>query len=187
MDKIISVIGSYGEVVATDRIVFAISCSNSKPTAEEARESVEKRQKYITQSCINDGGKDIRENCLLTKSGEMFTFIKETRVTLSSAEKLDILRNKFVEKLDNSIKLHDTLYGFKEKTLAETSKRAFTNACKVATDKANHLCNNMDVKLGECIKIEELSADWIQNSHLANNFTEREYRCTVQAQYRIIH
>ena len=44
----------------------------------------------------------------------------ETRVTLSSAEKLDILRNKFVEKLDNSIKLHDTLYGFKEKTLAET-------------------------------------------------------------------
>ena len=37
MDKIISVIGSYGEVVATDRIVFAISCSSSKPTAEEAR------------------------------------------------------------------------------------------------------------------------------------------------------
>ena len=44
----------------------------------------------------------------------------ETRVTLSSTEKLDTLRNKFVEKLDNSIKLHDTLYGFKEKTLAET-------------------------------------------------------------------
>jgi hypothetical protein len=37
---------------------------------------VEKRQKYITQSCLNDGGKDVRENCLLTKSGDMFTFIK---------------------------------------------------------------------------------------------------------------
>ncbi|XP_063676479.1 uncharacterized protein LOC134812832 [Bolinopsis microptera] len=186
MDKTITVIGSYGEVVSTDRIVFAISCSSSKPTADEARDSVDKRQKYISQSCINDGGKDVRENCLMAKSGDMFTFIKETRVTLSSTEKLDTLRNKFVEKLDNSIKLHDTLYGFKEKTLAETSKRTFTNACRVATDKANHLCNNMDVKLGECIKIEELSSDWIQNSDLANNFTEREYRCKVQAQYGII-
>ena len=36
----------------------------------------------------------------------------------------------------------------------------------MATDKANHLCNNMDVKLGECIRIEELSADWIQNSNV---------------------
>ena len=44
----------------------------------------------------------------------------ETRVTLSSTEKLDTLRDKFVEKLDNSIKFHDTLYGFKEKTSAET-------------------------------------------------------------------
>lgn len=143
MDKSITVTGSYGEVVATDRIVFAISCSSSKPTADEARfvqdsfnqltvlrlilqvvvisrDSVEKRQKYITQSCLNDGGKDLRENCLLSKSGDMFTFIKETRVILSSTEKLDTLRNKFIEKLDDSIKMHDTLYGFKEKTLLDT-------------------------------------------------------------------
>lgn len=186
MDKTISVAGSYGEVVATDRIVFTISCSSSKLTADEARDSVEKRQKYITQSCLNDGGKDVRENCLLTKSGDMFTFIKETRVTLSSTEKLDTLRNKFIEKLDNSIKLHDTLYGFKERTLAETSKKAFTNACRVATDKASHLCNNMDVKLGECINIEETSSGWMDNSNLANDFTEKEYRCKVQAQFRII-
>ena len=37
MDKTISVAGSYGEVVATDRIVFTISCSSSKLTADEAR------------------------------------------------------------------------------------------------------------------------------------------------------
>ena len=37
MDKTISVIGSYGEVVSTDRIVFVISCSSSKTTADEAR------------------------------------------------------------------------------------------------------------------------------------------------------
>ena len=51
---------------------------------------------------------------------KIYNVPSETRVTLSSTEKLDTLRNKFIEKLDNSIKLHDTLYGFKEKTLAET-------------------------------------------------------------------
>ena len=44
------------------------------------RDSVDKRQKYISQSCINDGGKDVRENCLMAKSGDMFTFIKGSTV-----------------------------------------------------------------------------------------------------------
>lgn len=186
MSRTVTVIGSYGEIVSTDRIVFVISCQSTKTSADEARESVDKRQSYITQSCINEGGKDLKENCLLTKSGDMFTFIKETRVTLSSTEKLDVLRNKFVEKLDSSIKIHDTMYGFKERSLVETSKKSFTNACKVAHDKATHLCNTMDVKLGECVRIEELTSDWLQSSDVANNFTEREYRSTVQAQYHII-
>ena len=56
-----------------------------------------------------------------------------------------------------------------------SSKRAFTNACRVATDKANHLCNNMDVKLGECIKIEELSSDWIQNSDVGYSKCSTEF------------
>ena len=37
MARTITVIGSYGEVVQSDRIVFSISCTSSKTTAEEAR------------------------------------------------------------------------------------------------------------------------------------------------------
>ena len=53
------------------------------------RESVDKRQSYITQSCINEGGKDLKENCLLTKSGDMFTFIKGTFSQLKIAFKYE--------------------------------------------------------------------------------------------------
>lgn len=43
------------------------------------------------QSCINDGGKDVRENCLLAKSGDMFTFIKG----LYLYDKNEVFRGKF--------------------------------------------------------------------------------------------
>jgi hypothetical protein len=40
-------------------------------------------------------------------------------------------------------------------------------------DKANHLCNGMEVKLGECVKINELSADWVQNSNVGYSISLR--------------
>lgn len=185
MARTITVIGSYGEVVQSDRIVFSISCTSSKTTAEEARQSVAKRQEYIAQSCKNDGAKELKENSLLTKTADMFTFIKETQMMLNSVEKLDLLRNRFVEKLDSSVRIHEATFGFREKTLADVSKRAFSNACTIAREKASHLCSNLDVVLGECLKIEEVSSEWMITSTAANNSTEREYRSTVSAQFII--
>ena len=72
----IKVFGSYSEVVVSDKVIFTVTCSSNKPSVQEARESVDKRQEYIVSSCQHENAKDIKENSYLTKTGEMYTFKK---------------------------------------------------------------------------------------------------------------
>ncbi|XP_053499819.1 interleukin-1 receptor-associated kinase 1-binding protein 1 homolog [Ictalurus furcatus] len=159
----VEVTGSAELCVPPDRAAVTVSVSNSKETAQDAANSVQRRLDYILHTGRQHGvpEEDITVMKHLQREEELYCMQAEVSMVFSDLVKMQTVRSVLVEKLDRSVCVGDPRFSHSSESLSVLRRRVCAAAVENARLKAQEVCNMLGQALGRPLSVrEEESREW---------------------------
>ncbi|MCI4387220.1 hypothetical protein PGIGA_G00071620 [Pangasianodon gigas] len=159
----VEVTGSAELCVPPDRAAVSVAVSNSKESANDAANSVQRRLDYILHSARQHGVKeeDITVMKHLQREEELYHMQAEVSMVFSDFVKMQAVRSVLIEKLDRSVCVGDPRFFHSSESLSVLQRRVCAAAVENARLKAHEVCNLLGQALGRPLLVrEEESREW---------------------------
>eukprot|EP01135_Chromosphaera_perkinsii_P001596 Nk52_evm66s207 gene=Nk52_evmTU66s207 len=157
-----------------DKAVLNIHVSSKKKRLEDAKQSVERRLKYIASSCSNKGvsmRKSYRVDTSYSRFEEsdeeeckLYEVNSTITVYFQDLKKCEEVYNLLTEKLDPTVKILPPEYEISTPTLMKLRQEAVLQAVKLAKDKAKSIADTLGQVVVQARYVEEKELDIIRET-----------------------